>query len=445
MNWSELLDERLLCAETRAEDPNRPSYAQDFDRIAFSAPFRRLGNKTQVHPLYDNDHIHNRLIHSLEAANVGRSLGMMVGHALEEAGEIGAGERHRVSGIVQAACLAHDIGNPPFGHSGEEAIGAWFAERFARPEGLFADVAARERLEFEKFEGNAQGFRILARQEMYRGQGGMRLSHAVLGTFAKYPATASASAASKAGRIETYCGLKKYGLFERDVPLFAKTADRLKLPAAIHEEGRWWRRHPLVFLVEAADDICYNIVDIEDAVVSGDLDHATAAQALEAMLEKPRKPDAGQTEGEHIATLRAMAIGQAVQDCVRTFLARQDELMTGRFSSSLIECSDRADAFAAVRTLAKARIFKSRRKTELEILGRNVIRKALDGALPVYEALARAEWDARALTGYEEQLRLGLGLDLRDVTDPYTALHSLADFVSGMTDRHAVRIAGTLG
>jgi len=168
--------------------------------------------------------------------------------------------------MTQAACLAHDIGNPPFGHSGEAAIGSWFAERFGGSSELFRAIEAPLRLEFEDFEGNAQGFRIISRLEMYRNEGGMRLSMGVLGAFAKYPVTARV----RASATQSYRGLKKFGVFESDAELFAQVAEAVGLPVETIGADRWWRRHPLVFLVEAADDICYNILDLEDAYASGD-------------------------------------------------------------------------------------------------------------------------------------------------------------------------------
>jgi dGTPase len=189
LEWSKLLNLERFGDQEYVEQQNRPIYVQDADRIAFSAPFRRLANKTQVHPLYDHDHIHHRLIHSVETASVGRSLGMAVGHWMEQESHLKQGEKHVVAGLVQAACLAHDIGNPPFGHSGEAAIGEWFREKFHASTDIFQAIDHTLHGEFENFEGNAQGLRIIARLEMYRNEGGMRLSNGVLGTFAKYPIT----------------------------------------------------------------------------------------------------------------------------------------------------------------------------------------------------------------------------------------------------------------
>ncbi len=447
MTWTRLLSTSRLGKPDYTEQPNRPIYLQDLDRIAFSAPFRRLANKTQVHPLHEHDHVHHRLIHSMETASVGRSLGMSIGHWLEEQHEIPAGDKHVISGMVQAACLAHDIGNPAFGHSGEEAIGQWFAAQFEQSNHpLFADLPAPHRPEFEAFEGNAQGFRIITRLEMYRNEGGMQLSHGVLGAFTKYGVTADVQTALKAGNANKapYCGLKKFGVFHSETALFEEAADATGLIVENSPHGRWYRRHPLVFLVEAADDICYNICDIEDAYTMGDLDFDTVVDILTPLIGRPNRVPDGMTRAEQIAKLRANGISAAVQAAIDAFQTHHDDILSGRFNSSLIEMSAKAQEFSDMVDLARSRIFTGRRKTEMEIYGRNVVHKVLDGLVPLYQKLARADWDMNALPAYETQLVAALDLDLRDVKDSYTALHSLADFVSGMTDRYAVRVADML-
>lgn len=188
MEWEKLLKLDRLGDPEYIQHKHRPIYLQDIDRILFSPPFRRLANKTQVHPLYDNDHIHHRLIHSLEVATVGRSLGIEVGAWLADDRQLIASDQVEIiAGLVQTACMAHDIGNPPFGHSGEEAIASWFREKFAHPVGILEDISETQRHEFAAFEGNAQGFRILTRIEMYKNAGGLRLALASLGAFTKIP------------------------------------------------------------------------------------------------------------------------------------------------------------------------------------------------------------------------------------------------------------------
>lgn len=453
MNWQALLNTERPGKPGQAEDPGRPNYTQDADRITFSAPFRRLANKTQVHPLYANDHLRHRMIHSSEVASVGRNLGMQVGHWLEQQKEIAAGEAHKVAGIIHAAALAHDIGNPPFGHSGEATIGAWFERQFAKSEGIFKGVDESLWEEFTKFEGNAQGYRILTRLEMYRGDRGMDLSHAVIGAFTKYPMSAATSAGLKqvieAGGIpkkdvkkHLYAGAKKFGFFESEREIFAKTAKALGLIEQLGYKGqKWWRRHPLVFLVEAADDICYNIVDLEDGFSAGDLSFAKVHGLLLDLAERKPNDQGGFTEYEQISHLRALAIGAAIGACVEAFKENYDAIMTGTYSGELIDDSKLGAKFRAIRELAGSQLFTAPRKTKLEVRGRNVICAVLDGILPVYAALKEADWDEDALPDYERQLVRAISLDLRGINSNYEALHAMADFVSGMTDRYAVEVA----
>ncbi|MBE1293791.1 MAG: dNTP triphosphohydrolase [Rhodobacteraceae bacterium] len=444
LDWHTLINTDRAADTCREEDPLRQNFVQDADRITFSAPFRRLANKTQVHPLYDHDHLRHRLIHSVEVASVGRTLGMKVGSWLETQGHIAKGETAKVAGIVHAACLAHDIGNPPFGHSGEEAIGGWFKEKFAQNEGIFAQVAQEQRHEFTPLEGNAQGFRIVTRLEMYRNEGGMRLSNAVLGAFTKYPMTASTSAALKAdnGGRAPYVGAKKFGAFHSEYDTLKEVAQALGLPEETASDGSlWWRRHPLVYLVEAADDICYNIVDLEDGFSAGDLSLERVEDLLSPLCRLTNRDQSAYTAYERISYMRARAIGGAIDACVQAFIDNHSSILSGHFSGELIAVSDKGAAFEKIKQTAQERLFTAPRKTKLEIQGRNAIRTVLDGVLPVYAALAENNWNSDGLPDYEAQLVRALSLDLRGITDSYTALHGMSDFITGMTDRYALEAA----
>ncbi len=449
MNWHDLLTTNRLNDPKFVENHHRPVYAQDMDRILYSQPFRRLANKTQVHPLHDNDHLHQRLIHSLEVASAGRSLGVEVGAWLaDDLKVIGEKNVPALAGLVQTACMAHDIGNPPFGHSGEAAMGAWFAEKFDHPTGIFAALDTGERDEFIAFEGNAQGFRILTRTEMYRDQGGMRLAMGALGAFAKYPV----SALVRRNAHTPYIGLKKFGLFRNDVDTFRTIATRLGLPeinavnADGHVVGQWWRRHPLAFLMEAADDICYNIMDLEDAFLCGDVDFATAAHHLQGLMPPSNHGrDDRPKNGDTIALYRAMAIGGAIAACVEAFKANYTQIMNGEFSTPLVDASTLAANFADIKTTARNIIFKAKRKTELEVFGRNVLYRVLDGLMPLINDLYENQWDIDRLTGYSAQLAQALHFQVHPIFGPCDALHALTDFVSGMTDRYAVKVAEMVG
>lgn len=449
MDWKRLLNSNRLANPHYRAQQNRPIFLQDFDRIAFSAPFRRLANKTQVHPLYENDHLHHRLIHSMETANVGRTLGAEVGDWLEREKELPAGTREAISNAVQAACLAHDIGNPPFGHSGETAIGEWFRTSFAeeRPPPLLAQLPAAYRGEFEHFEGNAQGFRILTRLEMYRNDGGMRLGLAVLGAFMKYPVTEQVWSSVKSKT--SYVGLKKFGVFSTEADILAEVCDELGIPSTATALGSYYVRHPLVFLVEAADDICYGVLDTEDGFAAGDLRFAEAEEALAALADHADPAGSTQCQADRLARLaylRALAVRDAVQACVRAFREHYDEIMNGTFSNSLTKVCDKARAFDDLRKLANDAIYKAQRKSELEITGRNALHRILSGLMPVFTALRDAGWNQEGLRdySYEGDLVRALALDLRDVNDERAALHALTDFVSGMTDRYAAKVARML-
>lgn len=444
MDWNRLISEQRLGDDSYKPQPSRSIFVQDHDRIIFSAPFRRLANKTQVQPLYEHDHVHHRLIHSIEVSSVGRSLAMRIGHWLAEQGHIQPGEEHNLANIVQAACVAHDIGNPPFGHSGEHAMGSWFTEQFAAGKGLAGAVEADLQSEFMAFEGNAQGFRILARLEMRRNDGGMRLSKATLGAFMKYPVTAKTRAAIRAGGDTSYVGLKKFGVFSSEFSLFDDVATSLGLPEEKIGDQKWWRRHPLVFVVEAADDICYNIVDIEDAFTTGELSYKEVVEILVAAA-KPRDASAGdRNQAEHVAMLRAMAIGKAIDSCVDAFQTHHAEILSGVFSGALTEVCEMAPIFEDMRKLSSDHIFTARRKTELEVSGRQIIYNVMSGILPVFEDLAAMDWNAERLGSRSQQLVRALDLDLRNLSTPAEALHSLADYTSGMTDRYALRISKML-
>jgi len=446
MDWSNLLSDERLHDHQYAGQSNRSIFTQDYDRIVFSEPFRRLANKTQVQPLYEHDHVHHRLIHSIEVGSVGRSLAMAIGQWLVAEDKIKMGEEHSLANIVQAACAAHDIGNPPFGHSGENAIGMWFAEKFQEPNGLLRDLDPSLQEEFCNFEGNAQGFRITARTEMYRNDGGMRLSKAVLGAFMKYPhsATTKKELAERKYKADGYFGKKKFGIFNSELSLFEEVSGTLGLPKVEVGQQVWWRRHPLVFVVEAADDICYNIVDLEDAFTTGELQFDVVQKALFDLADRPNRDVTETSEAEQIAYLRAVSIGKGIESCLEAFKSNYAAIMNGTFDKSLVEAGKLNSQFADIKKLAGDRIFTARRKTELEVSGHRIIGNVLSGILPIYEQLAANDWDIQRVDDHSHQVVRALSLDLRDISSVEQALHGMTDFVSGMTDRYAVRISRML-
>ena len=279
---------------------------------------------------------------------------------------------------------------------------------------------------------------------MYRNEGGMRLSKATLGAFTKYPVTSAVCKSIANSESAPYIGLKKFGFFDSERDIFEEVADNLGLPKEKHVTGNWWRRHPLVFIVEAADDICYNIVDLEDDFTTGGLPFETVKSLLHVAANNPNRDVSNLSPSEHIALLRALSIGSAIESCVEAFKANYAAIMAGTFSASLADAGPKASIFAKMKTLSRDQIFTARRKTELEVSGRRVIGNVMSGVLAVFENLAEAKWDQEGLADHNRQLVRALDLDLRDVSNAEQALHALADFTSGMTDRYAVRIARML-
>ncbi|WP_416898189.1 MAG: dGTP triphosphohydrolase [Minwuia sp.] len=329
-----MLDWRRLLSASRTAgdrpdpvDPARSPFQKDFDRIVFCSAFRRLQDKTQVHPLPESDYVRTRLTHSLEVASVGRSLGAGAGHVISGRRrlppDLGAAE---FGHIVSAACLAHDIGNPPFGHRGEALIRDWFS---GSPTGraAIAGLDEAQRLDFLRFEGNAQGFRVLTRLQNWRDAGGLRLTAAMLGAFTKYPCQSDAVTGREAGS-------RKFGVMQSELPIFRRLADELGLPEEF--PGRW-RRHPLTWLVEAADDICYSVVDLEDGFKLGKLSFDTVAGLLMPLAGDGRRYREIGEDGRRVSYLRAKAIGRLVDQAIAAFLDAEPSMLEGAPPPPLLE------------------------------------------------------------------------------------------------------------
>lgn len=412
----------------------RSAFQRDHDRVLFSSPFRRMADKTQVFPMPYDDHVHSRLTHSLEVAAVGRSLGTLVGRRILDAEPaLGESLKDRDFGdCVAAACLAHDLGNPPFGHVGEEAIQEFFTAYFAtRPAGGFAaELTAAERTDFTRFEGNAQTFRIVTRLERPLRGGGLDLSRATLGALLKYPC-ASAAADREAASVAR----KKHGAVVADLPQLGAVAEALGLarepaPAAA------WRRHPLAFLTEAADDIAYHILDLEDGYRLG---HVTTAEYRELMLPLCATDSevAGLSEPrtynerlDQVETLRARVIDRFIHEAGEAFLANLPAVLDGGFARPLAKVIASRDELRAIRDVCFARCYKARDVLKMELAGT----EAIQGLLAIFTDAFEQPGSIRA----QHLQRLLPGLFEADVS-AYERLLRLTDHVSGMTDHYAVR------
>ncbi|MEN7430067.1 deoxyguanosinetriphosphate triphosphohydrolase [Chromobacterium sp. TRC.1.1.SA] len=443
MNWESLLSTRRFkiiqneVRETRTPATQeggsglRTDFHIDHDRVVFSSAFRRLGRKTQVHPLARHDHTHNRLTHSVEVASVGRSLGNRVGVMLEHDGLLPAGYTpHDIGAVVQVACLAHDIGNPPFGHTGEYALRDWFRDE--RNAHWLNSLSAAEIRDVQTYEGNAHGLRMLATLEMYSGEGGMRLTSAALGTLIKYPWTADAPSAYERD---------KFNIYRTELPYFERVAEELGL---LRHGPLQWSRHPLSYLMEAADDICYAILDLEDAVEIGILDFKEFETLFSGFSEHERvwgMHDVRQKCG----TLRGVAIGRCVTEVAEKFMMHHPSLLRGEFpAKDLINLCDPAvqDALLQAKELASHKVYRHRTKLVTELASYPCIATILNVLVPAVHASVTK--DDKELTP-REHLAMGL-LEGHIQTDDslYQAYMKVLDFVGAMTDNYAANLAREL-
>jgi len=441
MHWPSLLSHHRLGGTPPAAGAGpRSEFQRDFDRVVFSSAFRRMQDKTQVFPLAKNDYVRTRLTHSLEVASVGRSLGVLAGdHVLRAhpempatgytAGDFGA--------IVAAACLAHDIGNPPFGHAGESAIQAWFgASRLGRS--VLARLAPAERTDFERFEGNAQTFRILARLGMPDNAGGMQLTCATLAAVAKYPRPAHLAFAAPAG-----ISGKKHNFFHADRERFEAVAQAAGL---IRRDANayCWCRHPLAFLVEAADDISYCVIDVEDAFRAGEVSYAEIEPLYRGIVADPAawtKAGAISTDEKRVEYLRARSIDALVAEAVDAFAAREQAMLAGAFDEELIALIPHAAALEAFRALARDRVYHSAVVLNLQSPGAAILGELLEAFVGAVEAAATGALLPRTRAVLDFLPGQFLSAEGRPAADLYARVLGITDFVSGMTDSYAVAVA----
>ncbi len=430
MTWPQLLSRARLGKPGSREERGRSEFQRDFDRIVFSSPFRRLQDKTQVFPLAQTDYVRTRLTHSLEASCVGRSLGTLVGAELitrhPELAAAGFNEAD-LGAVVAAACLAHDIGNPPFGHAGEAAIQEWFLHD-PRGQRRLIGLTPQQRADFERFEGNAQGFRILCRLQGEPEAGGMRLTYATLAAFTKYPRAAHLPVAP--GQVSS----KKHGFFAADVELFERVAEATGLLA--RGDGRW-ARHPFAFLVEAADDICYRIIDAEDGVHERLIPFELLRELLLTIIDDPqaaRRAD-GMPQAKAVEYLRAAAMGAAIRQVTAHFLTVEEALLAGEYERELTAEIPAQVGLAQLQQAAREHVYTARPVLEVEAAGFNVLGELIDRFVGALEQMAEGE-------SGQQRHRVHLGLipePYRQAEqDPYLRLLAVTDFVSGMTDSSAV-------
>ena len=406
---------------------DRTEFQRDYDRLIFSAPFRRLQNKTQVFPLPGSIFVHNRLTHSLEVSCVGRSLGNNVAKALtEKYPELKGTHVEEIGAIVSAACLAHDLGNPPFGHSGEQAIGTYFSE--GKGLELKSSLTESEWNDLTHFEGNANAFRLLTHQFRGRREGGFVMTYSTLASIVKYPF--ESNLADKKS---------KFGFFQSEKEDYLRIARELGIKQ-LSPEGAPLRfaRHPLVYLVEAADDICYQVMDIEDAHKLKLLTTEETKALLMGFMNERKKERAEDVfravsdTNEQIAYLRSTVVGMLIDACTKVFIENETEILEGAFEGSLIKRMDPTlyHAYNHCAEVAFTRIYRAKDVLDVELAGYRVISTLIELMIEAVTHPERA-YSRLLINRMANQYET-------DAPTLYGKLQAVLDYISGMTDVYAL-------
>ncbi len=426
MNWNQLICDKRLGMEEFHDDRHhtRSDFQRDYDRLIFSSPFRRLQNKTQVFPLPGSIFVHNRLTHSLEVSSVGRSMGNEIALRLRDkyASVSWTQKLDCLRDIVAAACLCHDLGNPPFGHSGEKTISTYFSE--GNGQALKEQVGNREWADLINFEGNANSFRLLTHRFKGRRNGGMAMTYSSLASIVKYPYS-SLHAGEKG----------KFGFFSSEEEIFRRVATQLGMPET--DSGKF-ARHPLVYVTEAADDICYQIMDLEDAhklIIIGLQEvvelllgffGSTDKERMQRMMNHLDDPN------EKIAYLRSNAIGAMVVDCADVFSKNEETILAGEFRGTLVDNMNPRlkDAYAKCSATAWNKIYCAPEVVDIELAGNRIITYLLDTLM---DAVMNPDKNYSRLL-----LNIIPGQYDTSASTLYERIQSVLDHISGMTDVYAL-------
>ena len=438
MNWEQLLSLKRQGDTSKRlrkeQDDTRLGFEVDYDRIIFSAAFRSLQDKTQVIPLSKTDFVHTRLTHSLEVSVVGRSIGRLVGKKIIEKHpylqEIHGFQPNDFGAIVAAASLAHDIGNPPFGHSGEKAIGEYFSNGNGH---IFKEqLSQKQWQDLIDFEGNANGFSVLTADRV-GVKGGLRLTYAVLGAFMKYPKE------SLPKKPTTNIADKKYGFFQSDKAFFESVAHELGMIPNKNNNDIGFERHPLAYLVEAADDICYTIIDFEDGINLGLIAEDYALEHLIKLVKDTvnvKKFQTLPTKEDRISYLRALAIGNLINDVVDVFMANENNILEGKFPFALTDKSQYKAQMDDIISLSVRNVYQSREVIEKEIVGYQIIQTLLDKFIVAFN-----NKHADKMSNYDKLLMQTLPEKFQtEKENLYDRLLHVCHYVSLLTDGNALEL-----
>jgi len=438
MTWEQLLSLKRQADTSKRlrieQDDTRLGFEVDYDRIIFSSAFRSLQDKTQVIPLSKTDFVHTRLTHSLEVSVVGRSIGRLVGKKIIEKyphlREVHGYHMNDFGAIVAAAALAHDIGNPPFGHSGERAIGEYFS--IGKGQQYKDHLTPKQWQDLIDFEGNANGFSVLTSSRPGI-EGSLRLSYATLGAFTKYPKESLPKKPTK------NIADKKYGFFQSDKDFFKEVAEELGMISNKNRDDIGYERHPLAFLVEAADDICYTIIDFEDGINLGLVSEDFALEYLIKLVKETidsAKYQTLTTKEDRISYLRALAIGNLINDAVRVFIENEEAILQGKFHFALTDKSKYKAQMDDIIKLSVRNIYQSREVIEKELSGYQIINNLLDKFITAYNNNHEGKatnYDKLLLKILPEKHHL-------EKETLYERLLHICHFISMLTDGKAVQL-----
>ncbi len=440
MRWEELFNTTRLGEEDKSSNTGlaRNEFQRDYDRIIFSTPFRRLQNKTQVLPFPNSDHVRNRLTHSLEAGSVGRSLGTIIGNAMIKKHtvlkEMGVSS-HDFGAVIGAACISHDIGNPPFGHAGEEAISYFFKEN--EGSSILGNLSNEELNDLQNFEGNAAGFRLMANSLAAQTslKGGLGLTYLTYATFTKYPKTSLPDL-----RNTKISYLKKYGVFQTEIETFNQIANTLGMHP-FENYPTVWKRHPFAYIVEAADDICYRIVDFEDGYNLGIIPFREIESLFLSILknnwaESETKYSQIHEERSKISYLRAKVINHLISKSADVFIKNEDAILDGDFYSCLIDDIPEKEILKKIQTRSINDIYQYKSVLKIESAGFRVLPDLLDHFIHAYKNPKHPKYK-RIFKLIPPQY---FKLDGKPFDSDYENILNLSLFIAGMTDKYAINL-----
>lgn len=445
MNWQTCISDQRTGSQRKSDPGVRHNYQRDFDRLIFSSAFRRLQGKTQVFPLPGNTFVHNRLTHSLETSSVGRSLGDAVGNYIADSITYLTSEekdfyKYQLKSVIAAACLAHDVGNPAFGHSGEAAISNYF-HSFSNVEiegrKLREHCSDDEWQDLINFEGNANAIRILTRKYEGKSAGGLRLTYTTLASLLKYPCASNEV-------NKKYKHRKKYGYYRSD----QETYDQIVKGTNMIKDGNatnCYHRHPFVYLTEAADDICYLVIDMEDAHRIDILSRQEVEESLLAVISEVVSVKEGQQlkeycskikdDNEAVSFLRAMTINALVNRATVVFKDHAEDIINGKFTNTLVGViGDECPSISKVQQLSVDRIYNHESVVEIEIAGYNVMSELLQMYIPAILSSQPSIYEKKVLRLMPTQYKA-----TTDISS-YEKIMLVLDHISGMTDGYATEL-----